>query len=74
MFLKFRHKLSVNLVFLDWSVRKIGLKQLWVLRWSRETLDVGGKAMNGWGRAGLYDPTEPLDWPEWMQNSQNYDL
>jgi prepilin-type N-terminal cleavage/methylation domain-containing protein len=69
-----RHKLSVNLVFLDWSVRKVGLKQLWVLRWSRETLDVGGKTMNGWGRADLYDPTEPLDWPEWMQNSKNYDL
>jgi hypothetical protein len=46
---KDRHKLSVNLVFLDWSVRKVGLRQLWSLRWNKQTVDVGGKSINGWG-------------------------
>jgi prepilin-type processing-associated H-X9-DG protein len=69
-----RHNLSVNFVFLDWSVRKAGLKQLWLLRWSQEMIDVGGKTMNGWGHAGLFDPDVVDDWPEWMQSAKNYDL
>ena len=31
-----RHHMAINMVFLDWSVRKVGLKQLWQLRWNRE--------------------------------------
>jgi prepilin-type N-terminal cleavage/methylation domain-containing protein len=69
-----RHKLSVNFVFLDWSVRKVGLKQLLSLRWSKETLNIGGKTMNGWGRTGAYEPDVREHWPDWMQNAQNYDL
>jgi prepilin-type N-terminal cleavage/methylation domain-containing protein len=70
-----RHKLSINLVFLDWSVRKVGLKQLWQLRWSKETIEVGGGSVNGWGRPGeVPDPEDPEDWPEWMRNAKNYDL
>ena len=30
-----RHVFKINLLFLDWSVRSAGLKELWVLRWSR---------------------------------------
>ena len=30
-----RHAWHINLLFLDWSVRKVGLKELWVLRWSK---------------------------------------
>ncbi|MHC4456829.1 MAG: type II secretion system protein [Planctomycetota bacterium] len=61
-----RHKLSINLLFLDWSVRKVGLKQLWQLRWSQEI---------GWGDPDIVpDPEEPTDWPDWMQRAKNYDL
>ncbi|MHC4458183.1 MAG: type II secretion system protein [Planctomycetota bacterium] len=61
-----RHKLSVNLLFLDWSVRKVGLKQLWQLRWSQE---------KGWGDLRIIpDPEDPTDWPDWMQRAKNYDL
>ena len=52
-----RHNLSVNLLFLDYSVRKVGLKQLWQLRWSKE---------DGWGNL------DPVEWPEWMRNAKNY--
>ena len=61
-----RHNLSVNMLFLDWSVRKVGLKQLWQLRWSKQ---------DGWGNPFVVpDPLNPDDWPEWMRNSKNYDL
>jgi len=30
-----RHEGSVNIAFLDWSIRRIGLKQLWRLKWHR---------------------------------------
>ena len=30
-----RHDGFVNCLFMDWSVRKVGLKQLWKLKWSR---------------------------------------
>ena len=30
-----RHKETVNSLFLDWSVRSVGLKELWVLEWYR---------------------------------------
>jgi prepilin-type processing-associated H-X9-DG protein len=61
-----RHNLSVNMLFLDWTVRKVGLKQLWQLRWSKQ---------DGWGNPFVVpDPLNPDDWPEWMRNSKNYDL
>jgi prepilin-type N-terminal cleavage/methylation domain-containing protein len=70
-----RHHLSINLVFLDWSVRKVGLKQLWQLRWSAETTNVGGKVINGWGNADIVpDPDVVEEWPEWMQPAKNYEL
>ncbi|MHC4131016.1 MAG: prepilin-type N-terminal cleavage/methylation domain-containing protein [Planctomycetota bacterium] len=70
-----RHNLSVNWVFLDWSVRKVGLKQLWQCRWSREMVDIDGVMVNGWGRVGIVpDPEDQMAWPEWMRNSKNYDL
>jgi prepilin-type N-terminal cleavage/methylation domain-containing protein len=69
-----RHKLSVNFVFLDWSVRKVGLRQLWQLRWNRESTSDGASS---WGNLNVVpnweNPLDP-DWPEWMRNSKNYAL
>ena len=36
-----RHNGWTNLAFADWSVRHVGLKELWTLRWHHE-LQVNG--------------------------------
>ena len=59
-----RHDGFVNGVFLDWSVRKIGLKELWTLKWNRE-FDTGGP----WTKAG---GVQREDWPEWMRTFKDY--
>ncbi|MHC4265182.1 MAG: hypothetical protein ACYSUK_04525 [Planctomycetota bacterium] len=70
-----RHKLSVNFLFLDWGVRKVGLKQLWQIKWSKQTVNVDGRDVIGWGQPDYVpDPEDPEEWPEWMQGSKNYDL
>ncbi|MEN6575224.1 MAG: hypothetical protein ABFD90_02685 [Phycisphaerales bacterium] len=59
-----RHNGYVNGLFLDWSVRPVGLKELWTLKWSAD-FDRAGK----WTRAG---GVQPEDWPEWMRNLKDY--
>jgi len=59
-----RHSGSINGLFLDWSVRKVGLKELWTLRWSGE-FDTAGP----WTRAG---GVKPEDWPQWMRKFKDY--
>jgi prepilin-type N-terminal cleavage/methylation domain-containing protein/prepilin-type processing-associated H-X9-DG protein len=59
-----RHNGSVNGLFLDWSARKIGLKELWTLKWYPD-FDTAGP----WARAG---GVKPEDWPEWMRNFKDY--
>lgn len=59
-----RHRGYVNGLFLDWSVRKVGLKGLWGLRWNRD-FDTGGP----WTKAG---GVEPESWPQWMRGFKDY--
>jgi prepilin-type processing-associated H-X9-DG protein len=59
-----RHNGHVNGLFLDWSVRKIGLKELWTLKWSRDFNTAGP-----WTKAG---GAKPEDWPHWMRNFKDY--
>lgn len=59
-----RHHGYVNGLFLDWSVRKIGLKELWTLPWSYE-FDTAGR----WTKAG---GVKPEDWPKWMREFKDY--
>lgn len=59
-----RHGGYVNGLFLDWSVRKVGLKELWTLPWSYE-FDTGGR----WTKAG---GVQPGDWPKWMRKFKDY--
>jgi prepilin-type N-terminal cleavage/methylation domain-containing protein/prepilin-type processing-associated H-X9-DG protein len=54
-----RHKGGINSVFMDWSVRKVGLKQLWGLKWH-----TAYDTANPWTRAG---GVQPADWPAWMR-------
>jgi len=59
-----RHNGGINSLFMDWSVRKVGLKELWTLKWHRK-FDTAGP----WTRAG---GALPEDWPEWMRNFKDY--
>ena len=59
-----RHNGSTNHLFMDWSIRKVGLKELWTLKWHRE-FDTHGP----WTRAG---GAQPSDWPEWMRPFKDY--
>jgi len=59
-----RHNGFVNHLFMDWSVRKIGLKELWTLKWHRKY------ETNGyWTKAG---GVQPSDWPAWMRGFKEY--
>jgi prepilin-type processing-associated H-X9-DG protein len=59
-----RHDGGMNSLFLDWSVRKVGLKEPWTLKWHRE-FDTANK----WTLAG---GVQPEDWPEWMRKFKDY--
>ena len=59
-----RHQGCVNVLFMDWSVRRVGLKELWTLKWHRN-YDVNGP----WTRAG---GIQPMGWPGWMRNLKDY--
>ena len=52
-----RHNSGVNVLFMDSSVRHVGLKSLWRLKWHR-TYDTNGDLPN---------------WPEWMANMPDPD-
>jgi len=53
----YRHESRVNGVFLDFSARKIGLKELWLLKWHRQ-----------WPEGRDHLPV----WPQWMENFKDY--
>jgi hypothetical protein len=55
---------TINGVFMDSSVRKIGLKQLWTLKWSRN--------FNTNGRYTKAGGMTPGEWPEWMRRFKDY--
>ncbi|MBN1510326.1 MAG: hypothetical protein JW955_25990, partial [Sedimentisphaerales bacterium] len=59
-----RHNGGVNYLFLDWSVRKVGLKELWTLKWY-PYFDTRGP----WTKAG---GVRPEDWPAWMRRFKDY--
>ncbi len=59
-----RHEQAINGIFLDQSIKRIGLKQLWTLKWGRSFITAGV-----WTRAG---GARPEDWPEWMRSFTDY--
>jgi prepilin-type N-terminal cleavage/methylation domain-containing protein len=59
-----RHDAFVNHAFLDWSIRKVGLKELWTLKWHRQ-FETGGY----WTKVG---GIQPDNWPEWMRKFKDY--
>ncbi len=59
-----RHDGGINSLFMDWSVRKVGLKELWTLKWHRKFNTAGP-----WTKAGGAVST---DWPPWMRSFKDY--
>jgi prepilin-type N-terminal cleavage/methylation domain-containing protein len=59
-----RHSAQIRMLFLDWSVRPVGLKELWTLKWHRR-FDTAGK----WTQAG---GAKAEDWPQWMRGFKEY--
>jgi len=59
-----RHDGGINMLFRDWSVRRVGLKELWTLKWNRnyDTASIWTKA------GGVIDS----DWPPWMRSFKDY--
>lgn len=57
-----RHNGFVNTAFADYSVRKVGLKELWTLSWNKKWDDewAARKDIN------------PIVWPEWMEDFQDF--
>ena len=63
-----RHEGNINGIFLDHSIRKVGLKQLWTFKWSRVF-----NTVNPWTAAGGVTPD---DWKNygtgWMTQFKDY--
>jgi len=59
-----RHDGHVGCVFLDFSARKVGLKELWTLKWHR-SFDTAGP----WTLAG---GVVSSNWPEWIRQFKDY--
>jgi prepilin-type N-terminal cleavage/methylation domain-containing protein/prepilin-type processing-associated H-X9-DG protein len=59
-----RHNGGINMLFMDWSVSKVGLKELWTLKWYPE-FDISGPWTKGGG-------VLPEDWPQWMRPFKDY--
>ncbi len=59
-----RHHGTINVLFLDSSVRRLGLKGLWTLKWRRDFNTSGP-----WTKAG---GVKPEDWPKWIREFKDY--
>jgi prepilin-type N-terminal cleavage/methylation domain-containing protein len=59
-----RHSGFIGMAFLDFSARKVGLKELWTLKWYRKFSVTGP-----WTRAG---GVQASDWPAWMKSFKDY--
>ena len=59
-----RHSAGINMLFMDWSVRKVGIKEIWTLKWQRDF-----NTSNKWTKAG---GVKACDWPEWMRKYKDY--
>ena len=59
-----RHTGYVNAAFMDGTARKVGLKQMWTLKWHKNF-----NTKYRWTVAG---GVERDDWPEWMRGFKDF--
>jgi prepilin-type N-terminal cleavage/methylation domain-containing protein len=63
-----RHKMgSINALFMDFTVRHVGLKELWTLKWNKQFIRHGP-----WTKAGGADKSVWLDAAPWMADFREY--
>jgi prepilin-type N-terminal cleavage/methylation domain-containing protein len=59
-----RHLGHLNMSFCDYSARKVGLKELWTLKWHKQ--------FNISGRFTLAGGVTASDWPDWIRPYKDY--
>ncbi len=59
-----RHSGFAGCLFLDYSARKVGMKELWTLKWHR-----GYNQAGPWTKAGGVTAS---DWPDWIRPFKEY--
>ena len=59
-----RHDSGTNILFMDWSYRHVGFKELWTLKW-HALCNTSGP----WTKAG---GVQPEDWPQWLRRYKDY--
>lgn len=59
-----RHNGWTNFLFMDWSVRHVGLKELWTLKWHK-AFETDGPYTKAGGMS-------PSDWPAWLRKYKDY--
>jgi prepilin-type N-terminal cleavage/methylation domain-containing protein len=59
-----RHKGFINSSFLDWSVRMVGVKEVWTLKWHKSF-----NTANKYTKAG---GATAATWPQWMKKFKDY--
>lgn len=71
-----RHDGYVNAVFLDFSARRVGLKELWLQKWSRiYVADLEEPDENNFDNVGAIQNLRALlggKWPDWMVDFKDY--
>jgi prepilin-type N-terminal cleavage/methylation domain-containing protein/prepilin-type processing-associated H-X9-DG protein len=63
-----RHDGGINALFLDFSVRRVGLKELWTLQW-HPGHSAPMRSHSPWTISG---GAQPSDWPQWMRSFKDY--
>jgi prepilin-type N-terminal cleavage/methylation domain-containing protein len=58
-----RHHGAINMLFADFSVRRVPLKKLWALKWH--------KTYNVTGPFTIAGGVQPFTWPKWMRQFEN---
>ena len=59
-----RHNGGINVLFANQTVRKVGPKELWTLKWF--------PAFNAHGPWTLAGGVKPEDWPQWLRKYKDY--
>jgi len=59
-----RHQGFAGCLFLDFSARKVGLKELWTLKWHKSYNPAGPYTKAG--------GVQPSDWPDWLRPFKEY--
>jgi prepilin-type N-terminal cleavage/methylation domain-containing protein/prepilin-type processing-associated H-X9-DG protein len=59
-----RHGGFINGLFMDWSVRKVGIKEIWTLKWNPDFNTRGPWTVAGGATAE--------SWPQWLRKFKDY--